>query len=106
LRDSGRVLLEAAPEGMDVDEIGRAIAAHPHVENVHDLHVWQINSGFPSLSAHVLVHRGDDCHGIRRELERLLDERFHIEHTTLQVDHAPDRALVQIGQAPAGRQRH
>lgn len=44
LRDSGRVLLEAAPEGMSVEEIGRAIAAHPHVENVHDLHVWQISS--------------------------------------------------------------
>src|SRR5205807_8815476 len=91
LRDSGRVLLEAAPEGMDVADIGRAIAAHPHVENVPDLHVWQINSGFPSLSAHVLVHRGDDCHGIRRELELLLADRFHIEHTTLQVDHATDR---------------
>src|SRR3954454_11748344 len=66
LRDSWRVLLEAAPEGLNVDEIGRVIAAHPHVESVHDLHVWQISSGFPSLSAHVLVGRGDDCHGIRR----------------------------------------
>lgn len=104
LRDSGRVFLEAAPEGMDVDEIGRAIAAHPHVENVHDLHVWQISSGFPSLSAHVLVHAGDDCHGIRRELERLLEERFQIEHTTLQVDHAPDRGLLRIRESsPAPR---
>jgi len=106
LRDSGRVLLEAAPEGMDVEEIGLAIADHPHVESVHDLHVWQISSGFPSLSAHVLVHPGDDCHGIRRELEQLLDERFEIEHTTLQVDHAPDRGLVQIGPPPAGRHEH
>ena len=97
LRDSGRVLLEAAPEGADVDEIGRALATHPHVESIHDLHVWQISSGFPSLSAHVLVHQGDDCHGIRRELEQLLDERFHIEHTTLQVDHAPDSGLLTIG---------
>ncbi|MFL5959133.1 MAG: cation diffusion facilitator family transporter [Gaiellaceae bacterium] len=105
LRDSGRVLLEAAPAGIDVDEIGGALAAHPHVESVHDLHVWQISSGFPSLSAHVLVHEGDDCHGIRRELERLVGERFGIEHTTLQVDHAHDpSALVQIGAAPTKRE--
>ena len=106
LRDSGRVLLEAAPEGMDVEEIGRAIAAFPQVENVHDLHVWQISSGFPSLSAHVLVHPGDDCHGIRRELEQLLEQRFEIEHTTLQVDHAPDRSLLRIGQTAPTRHSH
>ncbi len=97
LRDSGRVLLEAAPEGIDVEEIGRALAAHPHVESVHDLHVWEISSGFPSLSAHVLVHEGDDCHRIRRELELLLDERFDVEHTTLQVDHRGEEPLLQIG---------
>jgi cobalt-zinc-cadmium efflux system protein len=97
LRDSGRVLLEAAPAGVDADEIGRALATYPHVANVHDLHVWEISSGFPSLSAHVLVHAGDDCHAIRRELERMLEERFHITHTTLQVDHAPEPGLVQIG---------
>jgi cobalt-zinc-cadmium efflux system protein len=101
LRNSGRVLLEAAPEGMNVEEIGRAIAAHLHVENVHDLHVWQISSGFPSLSAHVLVHPGDDCHGIRRELEQLLDERFAIDHTNLQVDHAPN----PVSSASARRRR-
>jgi cobalt-zinc-cadmium efflux system protein len=99
LRDSGRVLLEAAPEGVDVEEIGGALAAHPHVESVHDLHVWQISSGFPSLSAHVLVHPGDDCHGIRRELEQLLRDRFHLDHTTLQVDHSQKPALVQVGHA-------
>jgi len=106
LRSSGRVLLEAAPAGMDAEEIGRAIASHPQVESVHDLHVWQIGAGFPSLSAHVLVGEDEDCHGIRRELEATLDERFGIEHTTLQVDHArhPD-ALVQIGDAPPRRHR-
>lgn len=106
LRSSGRVLLEAAPPGMDVEEIGRAVASHPHVDSVHDLHVWQIGAGFPSLSAHVLVGEGEDCHGIRRELEAMLEERFEIEHTTLQVDHAhhPD-TLVQIGDAPPRRHR-
>lgn len=106
LRDSGRVLLEAAPEGTDVDEIGQALASQAHVESVHELHVWQIGSGFPSLSAHVLVHRDDDCHAVRRELERLLDERFEIEHTTLQVDHAPASGLLHIGPGAAKTHRH
>ncbi len=104
LRSSGRVLLEAAPPGMDVEEIGRAIASHRHVENVHDLHVWQISAGFPSLSAHVMVGEDEDCHGIRRELEAMLRERFELEHTTLQIDHAHHpETLVQIGDAPARR---
>src|SRR5262249_23585875 len=97
LRDSGRVLLEAAPEGMSVAEIGRAVAAHPHVESIHDLHVWQVSSNLPALSAHVLVRPGDDCHGIRRELEVLLAERFGITHTTLQVDHSEGSRLLSIG---------
>ncbi len=95
LRDSGRVLLEAAPEGMNVDAIGKSLAEHPRVRNVHDLHVWQIGSGFPALSAHVLVAPGDDCHGVRGELERALAAEFGIEHTTLQVDHARDTVLVK-----------
>jgi cobalt-zinc-cadmium efflux system protein len=94
LRDSGRVLLEMSPEGTDVTEIARAIADHPRVSSFHDLHVWQIGSGFPALSAHVLVRPGDDCHGIRRELESMLDERFGIDHTTLQVDHEREQLLT------------
>ncbi len=99
LRDSGRVLLEAAPEGMSVEVIGRALASHPHVDSVHDLHVWEVSSGFPSLSAHVLVHPGDDCHEIRRELAETLAREFGIEHTTLQVDHSSARRLLTVDQA-------
>ena len=87
------MLLEASPADLDPEEIGSALAAHPHVVNVHDLHVWELTSGFPSLSAHVLVHPNDDCHAIRLDLERFLEERFHVEHTTLQVDHAPAEYL-------------
>jgi cobalt-zinc-cadmium efflux system protein len=96
LRDSGRVLLDIAPVGLPVEEIGTAMAAHPRVVEVHDLHVWEVTTEFPTLSAHVLVEPGADCHGIRRELEQLLRERFSLEHTTLQVDHAPPAQLVQI----------
>jgi cobalt-zinc-cadmium efflux system protein len=96
LRASGRVLLEMAPETVDVAEVGHALASYPQVEEVHDLHVWEIGSGFPALSAHVLVEREADCHGIRRELERIVHDRFAIEHTTIQVEHAHS-SLLQIG---------
>ena len=95
LRDSGRVLLDIAPAGLPVEEIGTAMASHPGVVEVHDLHVWEVTTEFPTLSAHVLVEPGADCHGIRRELEILLRDRFDLEHTTLQVEHAPAK-LVQI----------
>jgi cobalt-zinc-cadmium efflux system protein len=95
LRDSGRVLLDIAPAGLPVQEIGTAMASHPGVVQVHDLHVWEVTTEFPTLSAHVLVEPGADCHGIRRELETLLLDRFGLEHTTLQVEHASAN-LVQI----------
>jgi cobalt-zinc-cadmium efflux system protein len=104
LRDSGRILLEAAPAGMDVAAIGRALASDPRVASVHDLHVWEIGTDFPALSAHVLVRPGDDCHGVRRELEQLLSEQFAITHTTLQVEHAESASTpVQLGEAVARR---
>jgi cobalt-zinc-cadmium efflux system protein len=86
-RGAGRALMEAAPEGLDPRLVGETLVSHPHVANVHDLHIWEITSGFPALSAHVLVHPGDDCHAIRLELEELLRKRFNLRHTTLQVDH-------------------
>ena len=95
LRDSGRVLLDIAPAGLSVDEIGTVMVGQSGVVEVHDLHVWEVTTEFPTLSAHVLVEPGADCHGIRRELEGLLRDRFGLEHTTLQVEHAPAK-LVQI----------
>ena len=89
LRETIGVLLEGAPEGMDAREVGAAMASTEGVVGVHDLHLWTITSGFPALSAHVLVTAGADCHAIRRDLELLLRDRFQLEHTTLQVEHAP-----------------
>jgi cobalt-zinc-cadmium efflux system protein len=93
LRRTGRVLLEAAPENMPPDDVSRAITGHAGVTSLHDLHVWEISSGFPTLSAHVLVGRDEDCHRIRRELEEMLHDRFGLEHTTIQVEHTADRLL-------------
>jgi cobalt-zinc-cadmium efflux system protein len=101
LRASGRVFLEAAPEGLDPAEIGTALAAQPGVVDVHDLHVWEVAAGFPALSAHVLVEPDCDCHGARRALEALLDERFGLTHTTLQVDHRSPSRLLQVEQSDA-----
>jgi cobalt-zinc-cadmium efflux system protein len=87
VKASARIFLEAAPEGVDPDEIGRALAGQPGVVEVHDLHVWEVTSGFPALSAHVLVNADADCHATRRAMDALLGDQFHIEHTTIQVDH-------------------
>jgi cobalt-zinc-cadmium efflux system protein len=92
--DSGRVFLEAAPKGLDPQRIGRALAGQPGVVEVHDLHVWEVTSGFPALSAHVLVGANSDCHEARRQIEAMLHERFGLEHTTLQVDHAGGELLA------------
>jgi cobalt-zinc-cadmium efflux system protein len=100
LRETGRILLEAAPEGFAPDDIVAAITAEPGVASVHDVHVWLITSGFPALSAHVLVRKPADCHEVRRNLERRLAERFGLEHTTLQVDHASDELLMIQPEAP------
>jgi cobalt-zinc-cadmium efflux system protein len=87
VRASARVFLEAAPPGLDPQQIGHTLVAHAGVVEVHDLHVWEVTSGFPSLSAHVTVRAGSDCHELRRALQRELAERFGLRHTTLQVDH-------------------
>jgi cobalt-zinc-cadmium efflux system protein len=88
------ILLEGAPAGLDVDAVGEALRRAEGVVDVHDLHVWTITSGFPALSAHVLVEPRADCHAIRRQLEVMLRERFALTHTTLQVEHAP--GLLEI----------
>ena len=96
VRDASRVLLEAAPEGIDPEAIGMALASQPGVVEVHDLHVWEVTAGFPAVAAHVIVAPDDDCHGRRRELQAVLRERFDITHTTLQVDHATAPQLLTI----------
>jgi len=98
LRESTRILLEVSPGDAEPLEVARAMLAVPEVVDVHDLHVWTVGSGFPSLSAHVLVQPGADCHGLRQELAALLAERFGLSHSTLQVEHAP--AQVREGQLP------
>jgi cobalt-zinc-cadmium efflux system protein len=104
LRESTAIFLERAPSDVDPEAIGRALVAERDVVEVHDLHVWTVTSGFPALSAHVLVAPDGDCHAARRRLERTLADRFGLTHTTLQVEHAePSAARVPLGGAVARR---
>jgi len=105
--DSGRVFLEAAPKYLDPQEIGRALVAQAGVVEVHDLHVWEVTSGFPALSAHVLVGVDSDCHAARRGIETMLRERFGLDHTTLQVDHVGSERsdILQLEIAPRASSR-
>ena len=103
VRESGRIFLEAAPAGLDPDLIGPVLAGRPGVAEVHDLHIWDVTSGMPALSAHVLVDPTGDCHAVRRDLETVLLGDYRIDHTTLQVDHAHPTlpavgALAQLGE--------
>ena len=96
LRESGRIFLEGAPASAPPEDVGRSIADHEGVVETHDLHVWTVTDGFPALSAHVLVDPGADCHRIRLELERMLEERFGLAHTTLQVEHVGTARGLEI----------
>jgi cobalt-zinc-cadmium efflux system protein len=98
---SMRVMMEAAPADLDPAEIGRTLARQAGVAEVHDLHVWEVTSGFNAISAHVVVVAGQDCHEVRRGLSRLLEDRFALAHSTLQVEHArAAQSPMQIEVAP------
>jgi cobalt-zinc-cadmium efflux system protein len=99
IKEAVLVLLEAAPAGTSPAAIIRALSDHPLVVDVHDFHVWEITSGMPALSAHVLVKAAEDCHAVRRDLERTLRDQFGISHTTLQVDHAVQPPLGGIARS-------
>jgi cobalt-zinc-cadmium efflux system protein len=104
LRESTAIFLERAPSDVDPEAIGHALVGEEDVVEVHDLHVWTVTSGFPALSAHVLVSPDSDCHAARRRLAGLLADRFGVTHTTLQVEHAePATARVALGDAIARR---
>ncbi|MHB8657868.1 MAG: cation diffusion facilitator family transporter [Solirubrobacteraceae bacterium] len=102
LKASARVFMEAAPADLDPQAIGVLLASQRGVVEVHDLHVWEVTSGFPALSAHVVVGAGVDCHDLRRSLQELLRHDLGVTHTTLQVDHeAAAQAPLQIELTPA-----
>lgn len=89
LRDALNVLLEGAPRHLDVDEVEAALAAGADVEAVHHLHVWEIGSDLPALSAHVVLADAGTLHEAQERgdaLKVMLAERFGIEHVTLELE--------------------
>ena len=96
LRDSGRVLLEAAPEGMDLEDLRAHLAGVDHVLGVHDLHAWTVMSGLPALSAHIVIEDScfNDGHAPRLldQLQECLTGHFDVEHSTFQLEAAAHAA--------------
>jgi cobalt-zinc-cadmium efflux system protein len=93
LREPFNVLMESAPEGIDVQSVGSAMCSVPGVREVHDLHVWTVTSGFPALAAHIRSDPRESADEVRERVEAVLHERFGLDHTTLQVVPEP---LLQL----------
>ena len=87
LRESVDILLEAVPAHIDMTEVQRAIDEIPGVDNVHDLHVWTVTSGFLAMSGHAVVTTPGDHTRVLSEIHRLMVQRFGIQHVTVQLEH-------------------
>ncbi len=101
VRAASLIFLEAAPEDIDPDAIGRAMVAHGAVVEVHDLHVWEITSGTSALSAHVIVASDRNYDATRADLAKLLADEHGIVHSTLQLDYCGDAESGGLGTAAA-----
>ncbi|WP_304305338.1 cation diffusion facilitator family transporter [Pseudacidovorax intermedius] len=88
LRDSVNILLEGVPSGIDLTQVRQALAAMPRVDSVHDLHLWSLTSGKTSLSAHLVSAKGN-ADEITRTATKMLEDKFGLHHTTLQVEKVP-----------------
>ncbi len=89
LRASVNVLLEGVPDGFKLAEIELSLRSTPGVQEVHDLHVWAISSGKPSLTAHLLLNAGVDAEALRIAVSARLREQFGLRHSTLQCEFTP-----------------
>jgi cobalt-zinc-cadmium efflux system protein len=86
LREAVDVLLEAAPRGLDLDEVRRHIVEIPGVVDCHDLHAWTITSGMPVLSVHVVVDEAAAPPAVLDRLGACLSGHFDVEHSTFQLE--------------------
>jgi cobalt-zinc-cadmium efflux system protein len=88
LRSSLHILFEGAPEGIAIGDVARAMGVVAGVQEVHDLHLWSICSGYPALSAHVLV-ADSSCETTTAQMvsiKQTLADQFNIQHTTIQFE--------------------
>ena len=89
LKASVNLLLEGVPDGVKLTDVDLALRSTPGVQNVHDLHVWAITSGKPSLSAHLLLDAGTDAETVRIAVSAKLRKQFGLRHSTLQCEFTP-----------------
>jgi cobalt-zinc-cadmium efflux system protein len=97
LRDSARIILEGTPENLRPEEVAEAIRSVPGVRGVHDLHVWTVTSGLVVLTGHLSVAGNATVQEAARIVEAVqerLRDRFHITHSTLQVDNLQDEIIA------------
>ena len=88
-KDSINILLETAPEGINIDDVSAELKKEiPEIKNIHDMHIWVITSNMYSLTAHIAI--GDVNHRRSKEIldriDTLLNDKYDIEHTTIQFD--------------------
>lgn len=86
VKESVDVLLEAVPAHIDLDEVRRAIEEVPGVDDVHDLHVWTLTSGYLAMSGHAVLEKPEKIQPVLEEVHRRLRDRFGIRHITVQLE--------------------
>lgn len=89
-RSAVRILVQAAPEHLDVAAVRARLAAVPGVCDVHDLHVWTLTSGMEVASAHLTLRAGAEVGRVLAAARAVLHDEFHISHATLQVEPRSD----------------
>lgn len=95
-RQAVRVLIQAAPHGLDLDEIRRELGELAGVEDVHDLHVWTLTSDMEVATVHLMTHEGVDPHPLLDRARDILEDRYNIDHATLQVEPASHRQCIEV----------
>lgn len=98
LAEGLHVVMEGVPSHIDLPEVGRSLAALEGIEEVHDLHIWILASGSYSLSAHVRLCSLSNWAAQLAEIERLMRERYGIDHITVQPELAPEIGAVPLSQ--------
>ncbi|WP_456274403.1 cation diffusion facilitator family transporter [Bacillus sp. AK031] len=80
------ILMEGTPAGIDGDSVRKSLEELNGVINVHDLHIWTITSGMNSLSCHIVIRDEEDDQAVLQQAINMIGEKFHITHTTIQVE--------------------
>jgi cobalt-zinc-cadmium efflux system protein len=95
-RDAIRILVQAAPHGIDLAAVTAALTEVDGVTDVHDLHVWTLTSDMDVLTAHLGIDDGTDAQTVLRRARTLLADRFHLTHATLQVETVGDHECEEM----------